>query len=682
MKAGLKNFILIAKIDHLSEYSQNHFEMTTVDHTDIVGRLGTIALRVPEDIFQYDYYVFNKNLRLVQITANFVPENKQIVILLNRDIQFSRIVFSVVTKRILEYLGQFHINKFLSQVPKSFYRNLALAGFSLDVLPPSEDATIPPKPDPILPDSESTNISSGSSESDVNLSISSGSSSSSQSSFTSTSTSSSQSSQSSQSSTSVSSVSSTSTSESSSISSLSSISSYSSLSSGSSSSSISTSSQLSFSTSSSSSQSTDLSESTSVSSQSESSASELTLSKSESSSSSTGSFSSKSSSSYSSGGSNITDWDINASNSNAVITNRTFTGRVEETALSTRLVTDGQWYAEIEILSSNGSGLAVGVVSDDINVTDSNALGFKGSNYELVYNRRTDEVIENGVVIQTGSGSSSSSSGSIPENDIIGILINFNAGTNGQATLRLNGVNIITRDLPEDDFLIAAEGTLSGTDSEGRSRFRIEQFTFPLPIEFDPYMPADGIQSSASESSATESTDTSNSSVSLSSQSTSSSSSNTFSSSSSSDDPSTSSSSSQSTSSTSPTSRSSSSNSSISSSSSSSPFESTSSTSSSSNSSLSSNSSSSETSLSSPSASSVSSVSVSSPSTSSDNSSSSTSSDSSISNQPSASTSSSSGEIAFTDEDTIIETQMMVGNNLLSSGENIWLTPQICGIPG
>lgn len=134
-EAGLNNFIIVVKIDSFTNPSVNHHEMTTVKSTDIVQRLGTIALRTPEEITEYRYFVLDRELKLISIAANFIPENKQVIILLKKTIEFSGQKMFTIHNAIIKYLRQEKTKRFLVQVQKSFYKNLVFDEFSLDVLP-------------------------------------------------------------------------------------------------------------------------------------------------------------------------------------------------------------------------------------------------------------------------------------------------------------------------------------------------------------------------------------------------------------------------------------------------------------------------------------------------------------------------------------------------------------------
>jgi len=140
MYVGLNNFILIVRIDDLQNHSLNHYEVIDKNDTDIIKKIGNVAVFPNNAITNYNYYVFNKNLELIRQNALFIPENKQIVILLNKNIYFPPNLFNEVINRIVSYLENFDSNKFLSQVKKSFYKNI-LNNTLIDLLPSPIDPT-------------------------------------------------------------------------------------------------------------------------------------------------------------------------------------------------------------------------------------------------------------------------------------------------------------------------------------------------------------------------------------------------------------------------------------------------------------------------------------------------------------------------------------------------------------
>lgn len=132
---GLNNFILIYKIDDISDYISNHYEIydpCSIKNKNI-REIGTVAANT-YNITKYNIYVINENVDLIKKNHLFIPENKQIIILLNNNISQEAMVFPIIKKRIIKYVST-RTDEFLSVVKNSFYQNLELKGYELDPLP-------------------------------------------------------------------------------------------------------------------------------------------------------------------------------------------------------------------------------------------------------------------------------------------------------------------------------------------------------------------------------------------------------------------------------------------------------------------------------------------------------------------------------------------------------------------
>lgn len=131
---GIDRFILVVRINSLFNYSMNHYQILDPNnHNENVRKIGTLSLTATKSN-EYNYYVLNEKLQLISVSALFVPENKQFVILLNKSIKFPESKILTVNEKILIYLNN-SLLRFLEQVPLSSYQNLSYNNYEYDDLP-------------------------------------------------------------------------------------------------------------------------------------------------------------------------------------------------------------------------------------------------------------------------------------------------------------------------------------------------------------------------------------------------------------------------------------------------------------------------------------------------------------------------------------------------------------------
>jgi hypothetical protein len=100
---GLDRFIMLVKIDHLSNYSQNHYMLVDPFYHDnayknILGLSGKIIY----DQLNYDVYTLYK-YRLFKIDMLLIPQNTQFVIFVNKNITVNDIKY--FSGYILSYIN-------------------------------------------------------------------------------------------------------------------------------------------------------------------------------------------------------------------------------------------------------------------------------------------------------------------------------------------------------------------------------------------------------------------------------------------------------------------------------------------------------------------------------------------------------------------------------------------------
>lgn len=135
---GINRFIIIVRMDSLSAHSSIHSEAIDPFDPNTNGKsanqLGTLALPNGE----YNYFTINNDFKLIPILPTFIPENKQFIILLNKEISWPKMGsgLSIVNDRIINYLSNSILRNFLSTVKHASYQNINEgADFELDPLP-------------------------------------------------------------------------------------------------------------------------------------------------------------------------------------------------------------------------------------------------------------------------------------------------------------------------------------------------------------------------------------------------------------------------------------------------------------------------------------------------------------------------------------------------------------------
>lgn len=143
---GINRFIMLVRMDDLTDYSKNHYEILDPFHEDVKGKIiceiGTLATRPYPDscgqyhntISDYDVYTLDQNLKIYRRDQLLVPENMQFVILLNKNITFPEIIlYDIINVRVLNYLRS-RVPKFIDAAIEALYQNIKYPNYSYDPL--------------------------------------------------------------------------------------------------------------------------------------------------------------------------------------------------------------------------------------------------------------------------------------------------------------------------------------------------------------------------------------------------------------------------------------------------------------------------------------------------------------------------------------------------------------------
>jgi len=103
---GIRNFVLIVRIENLVESSNNHYEIIKPNDSDIIKIIGTLA--IIKKIINYNLYVLGHNNRLIPVQANYKPFPNQIVILINKSVPNN----NMTPNFVLNYLNK-SVNKYV-----------------------------------------------------------------------------------------------------------------------------------------------------------------------------------------------------------------------------------------------------------------------------------------------------------------------------------------------------------------------------------------------------------------------------------------------------------------------------------------------------------------------------------------------------------------------------------------
>lgn len=143
---GLNRFIMVVRMDDLTDYSQNHYEILDPFHEDVQGKtvreIGTLATRPYPDscglyhntVSDYNVFTLDQNLKIFRRNQLFVPENMQFVILLNKEIIFPEtILYDIINVRVINYLKA-RVPKFIDAAIEALYQNIQYNDYTYDPL--------------------------------------------------------------------------------------------------------------------------------------------------------------------------------------------------------------------------------------------------------------------------------------------------------------------------------------------------------------------------------------------------------------------------------------------------------------------------------------------------------------------------------------------------------------------
>jgi hypothetical protein len=123
---GLNSFNVLVKINDLYNFNKNHYEI--VDYFNlrciktIARELGTIVIK-KENIENYDVYAIDEDLKIHKKNHLFITENKQILVFVNKNIEYPSTASNIINNKIEEYLCQ-SIPEYIDQVKNATYDNI------------------------------------------------------------------------------------------------------------------------------------------------------------------------------------------------------------------------------------------------------------------------------------------------------------------------------------------------------------------------------------------------------------------------------------------------------------------------------------------------------------------------------------------------------------------------------
>lgn len=145
-KVGLNRFIMLVRMDDLTDYSKNHYEILDPYDDSIKGKIvreiGTLVTRpYPDscgvyynDISNYDVYTLDQNLKIFRKNQLYIPENMQFVILLNKSIEFPEIIlYNIINVRVVNYLKA-RVPEFVEITSSALYQKIKYSNYKLDPL--------------------------------------------------------------------------------------------------------------------------------------------------------------------------------------------------------------------------------------------------------------------------------------------------------------------------------------------------------------------------------------------------------------------------------------------------------------------------------------------------------------------------------------------------------------------
>lgn len=144
---GLNRFIMVFRINDLHDFSKNHYEIIdpVIKQNIKLRELCTIATRPKftkcgdyyETISDY-YYLVLQNNEFNLVNDLFVPENQQIIVLLNKSFNLnSNSEFRIIFNRILYYIN-LRTPEFLRAANFNLSKNILYKSFFYDPLPGSK----------------------------------------------------------------------------------------------------------------------------------------------------------------------------------------------------------------------------------------------------------------------------------------------------------------------------------------------------------------------------------------------------------------------------------------------------------------------------------------------------------------------------------------------------------------
>lgn len=104
---GIRNFLLLVRIDSLTEFFKNHYVIVNPISNKILKITSMLSIDARSD--SYNYNILGHNNKIIRVNKNYSPSPNQIVILINNSLPRNK----MVDDYIISYLSSPSLIKFV-----------------------------------------------------------------------------------------------------------------------------------------------------------------------------------------------------------------------------------------------------------------------------------------------------------------------------------------------------------------------------------------------------------------------------------------------------------------------------------------------------------------------------------------------------------------------------------------
>lgn len=104
---GIRNFLLLVRIDSLTEFFKNHYVIVNPISNKILKITSMLSIDARSD--SYNYNILGHNNKIIRVNKNYSPSPNQIVILINNSLPRTK----MVDDYIISYLSSPSLIKFV-----------------------------------------------------------------------------------------------------------------------------------------------------------------------------------------------------------------------------------------------------------------------------------------------------------------------------------------------------------------------------------------------------------------------------------------------------------------------------------------------------------------------------------------------------------------------------------------